>query len=366
MPQLPQDIIACVLQHVSPRDRLTSCCLVSKAWHATCCASLSSMTLTCDRQHEANTAFSWLSKHGKGVTSVRVTVSEAAERLCLDCDLQVWSWLKDLRLTGQHSVSVTCATPGGSAPPDLLYWPKHSHLHLTSTGGHAEPRAFSNHLLPVARHPQTRRLQPAPGPLPRRLPRPQPRHCSPHGTQRHRAMQQQQQAGRADFTHTAGSGRLCSARRPGSTGPAHRPAASDCQRHDPRPGRCAKEDGPRVREPRQQHNAGPAGTPVGCCPRWRSVRGHLSTAVQNHMSCLGCWGLSVSLWQVHLRHCSSKACSASSSRHSRGRKRAHHHPDPCLRLLQVSPACPSRPSNSLPTYTSVSTSATAPAPTCPA
>jgi hypothetical protein len=101
VPQLPQDLIACVLHHVSPSDRLTSCALVCKAWHATCCASTTSMSLTCDRQVEANAAFSWLSKHGKGVSSVRITVSEAAERLCLDCDLQVWSWLKDLRLTGQ-------------------------------------------------------------------------------------------------------------------------------------------------------------------------------------------------------------------------------------------------------------------------
>jgi hypothetical protein len=102
VPELPPDVIAVLLQYVPQTDRLTSCALVSTAWHAASCASISSITLTCSKQQHANNAFKWLTKHGVKVTTARMTVPEHAEKLCLDCELQRWSWLTDLRLTGRH------------------------------------------------------------------------------------------------------------------------------------------------------------------------------------------------------------------------------------------------------------------------
>lgn len=106
MPDLPTDVVAVLLRYVAPMVRLASCAFVCKAWHAACCSSIDSMSLSVCKQQQAHNAFSWLTKHGKGVTSVHMVVSEAAEKLCLDCDLQVWPWLKDLRLTGKDSCSV--------------------------------------------------------------------------------------------------------------------------------------------------------------------------------------------------------------------------------------------------------------------
>lgn len=108
-----------LLRYVPPMERLASCAFVCKAWHAACCSSIDSMSLSVFRQQQAHNAFSWLTKHGKGVTGVRMVVSEAAEKLCLDCDLQVWSWLKDLRLTGMGSPTVMRALPAPGKTLDL-------------------------------------------------------------------------------------------------------------------------------------------------------------------------------------------------------------------------------------------------------
>ena len=120
VPDLPPDVISVLLQHVSPKDRLTSCAFVCKAWHEACCSSIDNMTLTCSRQAKAHNAFKWLAKRGKNTITVHMTVAEAAEKLCLDCHLQEWSWVKDLRLTGtQLNMTriagpwVVCAGGGG-------------------------------------------------------------------------------------------------------------------------------------------------------------------------------------------------------------------------------------------------------------
>jgi hypothetical protein len=103
VPDLPPDVISVLLQHVSPKDRLTSCAFVCKAWHEACCCSIDNITLACSKQAKAHNAFKWLAKRGKNTITVHMTVAEAAEKLCLDCHLQEWSWVKDLRLTGKVS-----------------------------------------------------------------------------------------------------------------------------------------------------------------------------------------------------------------------------------------------------------------------
>lgn len=100
--ELHQDILPLVLCHVDPKVRLSVCALVCKAWKAAATASTTSMQYTCRKQRQANSVLKWLTKHGTNVASVHFIVSEAAERLCLDCDLKAWSWLKDLRLTGEE------------------------------------------------------------------------------------------------------------------------------------------------------------------------------------------------------------------------------------------------------------------------
>ena len=64
---LPADVLKLVMQHLSLKDRLTSCCLVSKRLHAAAVAATHQVELRTDR---VQPGLNWMSQYGNCVTNI--------------------------------------------------------------------------------------------------------------------------------------------------------------------------------------------------------------------------------------------------------------------------------------------------------
>jgi hypothetical protein len=67
---LPDEVLTVVMQHVPHKDRLISCCLVSKRLHAAAVAATYTLECTTSSPQHTASAFRWVTSYGQNLTSI--------------------------------------------------------------------------------------------------------------------------------------------------------------------------------------------------------------------------------------------------------------------------------------------------------